>query len=210
AAHEAVAVALCWRLFDAAALAGVGHWALFALVDGGRPGRLAAALALLAVVAGSAPPVWRRQPPAVRLQLRRQLGSTSVVLCLALTATALGGLVVSGLAPGRDTPAGGVAALLLIPAGAVLAFRAWRQLTRRAVPVVRWIGYRVWMRLVARAAARATVAGAATPTEDGAGAAADAASPAAGAPSATGGVVGPASGVVSPAGDGRASAPARR
>ncbi|MER5338012.1 tetratricopeptide repeat protein [Micromonospora sp. NPDC002717] len=199
AAHEAVAVALCWRLFDAAALAGTSHWALFALVDGGRPERLAAAVALLAVVAGSALPVWRRQPPAVRLQLRRQLGSTSVVLCLALTATALGGLVVSGLAPARDTPAGGVAALLLMPAGAVFAFRAWRQLTRRAVPVVRWIGYRIWTRLVARATARATVAGAASATEG-------TASPAAGVAGPTAGTAG----VVSAADDGRASAPARR
>ncbi|MGW4497607.1 tetratricopeptide repeat protein [Micromonospora sp. NPDC004336] len=162
-AHEAVTAALCWRLFDAAALAGVGHWALFALVDAGRPGRLAVAAALLAVVAGAILPVWRRQPPAVRLQLRRQLGSASVVLCLALTTAALGGLVLSGLAPGRDTPAGGAAALLLLPAGAVLAFRAWRQLKRRAVPVVRWVGYRIWTRLVARANAPAPAATGAPP-----------------------------------------------
>lgn len=188
-AHEAVTAALCWRLFDAAALAGVGHWAVFALVDTGRPGRLAAAVALLAVVAGAVVPVWRRQPPAVRRQLRRQLGSTSVVLCLALTAAALGGLVVSGLAPGRDTPAGGMAALLLIPVGAVLAFRAWRQLTRRAVPVVRWVGYRIWTRLMARANAPAPAATGTPPP----------------AMTETAGA-----GAVNAAGDGRETAPARR
>lgn len=211
-AHEAVTAALCWRLFDAAALAGAGHWALFALVDAGRPVRLTVAVALVAVVAGAVPPVWRRQPPAVRLQLRRQLGSTSIVLCLALTGTALGGRVVNGLAPGRDTPAGGVAALLLIPAGAVLAFRAWRQLKRRAVPAVRWVGYRIWTRLVARANAKApavtgapptlpTEAGAASPASAGAVAViqASAVSP-----------EGTEAGAVSAAGDGRASAPTRR
>lgn len=198
-AHEAVAAALCWRLFDAAALAGVGHWALFALVDVGQPVRLAAAVVLLAVVAGSAPVVWRRQPPAVRHQLRRQLGTTSVVLCLALTAAAVGGLLVSGLAPGRDAPAGGVAALLLMPAGAVLAFRAWRQLTRRAVPVVRWVGYRIWTRLVARANAKVPAGTGAPPTAFPAGAEAGAVSP-----------EGPRADAASGTGDGRASAPARR
>ncbi|MGK5675884.1 tetratricopeptide repeat protein [Micromonospora sp. URMC 106] len=214
-AHEAVAAALCWRLFDAGALAGAGHWALFALVGGGQPVRLAAAVALLAVVAGAAPAVWRRQPPAVRRQLRRQLGTTSVVLCLALTAAALGGLLVSGLAPGRDTPAGGVAALLLMPAGAVLALRAWRQLTRRAVPVVRWVGYRIWTRLVARADAKVPAGTGAPPTASAPGAGAGAlgrAAAGAGAASPAGaetGAVSPA-GAGADTGDGRAWAPARR
>jgi hypothetical protein len=103
-----------------------------------------------------------------------------------------------------------VAALLLIPAGAVLAFRAWRQLKRRAVPVVRWVGYRIWTRLMARANAKAPAAAPPTASAEGAEA----------------GVVGPEGAAVSPEGagagavspadaasrtdDGRASAPARR
>ncbi|MEU6076991.1 tetratricopeptide repeat protein [Micromonospora sp. NPDC047074] len=164
-AYEAVAAAVCWRLFDAVTLAGVCHWALFAAVGAGPPARLGAAVAALAVVAGWALWAWRRQLPAVRSQLRRQLRSTSVVLCLLLTTAAFGALVVSGLAPEAESPAGGIAALLLLPTGAVLAFRAWRQLKRRALPAIRWAGYRVWTRLVARASQPA-LANTGTPRAD--------------------------------------------
>ncbi|PWU52217.1 hypothetical protein DLJ47_19560 [Micromonospora sp. S4605] len=158
AAHEAVAAALCWRLFDLLVLATLGHWALFtaiagALGDAGRPARLAAALAVPPLVAAVGVLAWRRQPAAVRWQLRRQFRSTSVVLCLLLTLTVAAGLVVGSRAP---VPG----ALLLAPGYAIFAFRAWRQLSRRAAPAVRWLGYRIWTRLAARTTVSTPGAGA--------------------------------------------------
>ncbi|TDC37948.1 tetratricopeptide repeat protein [Micromonospora sp. 15K316] len=149
--HAVTAAALWWRLFDAVALAAVAHWALFALLgDVGRDVRLAAALLVLPVLAGAALPTWRRQPAALRWQLRRQLGSRTVAVCLALTLLAVAGLLVNGFAPATESPAGGVAVLLLAPVCLVLAVRLSRQSARRARPALRWLGYRVWARLAAR------------------------------------------------------------
>lgn len=149
--HAVSAAALWWRLFDAVALAAVAHFVLFALLsDAGRPVRLATALLVLPVVAGSALLTWRRHPAAVRWQLRRQLGARSVAVCLALTLVAMVGLLLNGFAPAAESPAGGVSAVLLVPACLVLAVRLWRQLARRAGPAARWLGYQVWTRLAAR------------------------------------------------------------
>ncbi|RKN25661.1 tetratricopeptide repeat protein [Micromonospora musae] len=149
--HAVTAAALWWRLFDAVTLAAVAHWALFALLtDVGRPVRLGTALLVLPVLAAAALLNRRRQPAALRWQLRRQLGCRTVVVCLALTVLAAAGLLVNGLATATESPAGAVAGLLLGPAGLVLVVRLVRQLGRRAGPALRWLGYQVWTRLAAR------------------------------------------------------------
>ena len=151
-AHRVVALAGYWRLFDVAALAALVHWSLFALAEPTPRGvRLAAAGVVLAALAGLTALAWRRQPAPVRWQLRRRFRSAPALFSLLLTLTAVAALVVSGLAPVADSPVGGGSALLLAPAGVVLAFRAWRQLRRRSAPAVRWVGYRFWTRLVAHA-----------------------------------------------------------
>ncbi|WBB65083.1 tetratricopeptide repeat protein [Micromonospora sp. WMMD812] len=148
----AVSLALCWRLFDVVALAAVAHWVLFAAVGGtGRPVRLVAALLVLVAAAAWALRSWRRQPTAVRWQLRRHLNATSAVVCQLLTLVTAAGLVCGGLAPRTDSPAGAVGALLLLPGAVILAVRLWRQLKRRAAPTIRRLGYAIWTRLAARA-----------------------------------------------------------
>ncbi|MEE6259544.1 tetratricopeptide repeat protein [Plantactinospora sonchi] len=143
-AYEAIVAALCWRLFDVLALAGLALLVLFTLLgDGATPARLAVAVAVPLVVAGWAALTWRRQPSALRGQLRRQLRSTPVVVCLLLTLAVAAGLVLSAVVP---VPGG----LLLVPGYLVFAFRGWRQLQRRTGPAVRWLGYRIWSRLAAR------------------------------------------------------------
>ena len=149
--HAVVAAALWWRLFDVLALAAVAHVVLFAVVDAARPVRLATALLVPAAVAGWSLLTWRRQSSPVRWQLRRQLGARTVVVCLAFTAAALAGLLLNGIAPTTDSVLGALGVLLLAPACLVLALRLWRQLSRRAGPAIRWLGYRIWSRLAARA-----------------------------------------------------------
>lgn len=154
-AHEVVSLALGWRLFDVTALAALAYWSVFALVDpapgGVRPATAAVVLAGLAAAAGYA---WRQQPDPVRRQLRRWARTGAALPGLLLLVAALASLVAGGLASRLDSPAGGVSTLLLIPAGAVLAFRLWRQLRRRGGMLVRRAGYAVWARLAARSARR--------------------------------------------------------
>lgn len=159
-AHEAASLALGWRLFDLTALAALAHWAVFALVDPAPGGvRPAAAGVAAAAVAASAGYAWRRQPDPVRRQLRRWARTRSALPGLLFLLAALAALVVGGLAPALDSPAGGVSTLLLIPTAAVLAFRLWRQLRRRGALLVRRAGYAVWARLAARASTGRAPAG---------------------------------------------------
>ncbi|MFG2053702.1 tetratricopeptide repeat protein [Micromonospora sp. NPDC048930] len=150
-AHEVVSLALGWRLFDGTALAALAYWSAFALVDPAPGGvRPVAAGVVLAVLAGATGYAWRQQPEPVRHQLRRWARAAAAVPLLVLVVAAVASLVLGGLASRLESPAGGAATLLLLPVGAVLAFRAWRQLRRRAAVAVRRLGYALWARLAAR------------------------------------------------------------
>ncbi|MCW3815257.1 tetratricopeptide repeat protein [Micromonospora sp. DR5-3] len=150
-AHEVVSLALGWRLFDVTALAALAYWSVFALVDPAPGGvRPVAAGMVLMGLAGATGYVWRRQPDPVRQQLRRWARAAAAVPGLLLVLAALASLVLGGLAPAADSPAAGVAALLLLPVAAVLAFRLWRQLRRRSSVAIRRLGYAAWARLTAR------------------------------------------------------------
>ncbi|OKI42260.1 tetratricopeptide repeat protein [Micromonospora sp. CB01531] len=155
-AHEVVSLALGWRLFDVTALAALAYWSVFALVDpapgGARP--VTAGLVLVGL-AGATGYAWRRQPAPVRRQLRRWARAGAAVPGLLLVLAAVASLVLGALAPRLESPAGGVATLLLIPVGAVLAFRLWRQLRRRAGMAFRRLAYTIWPRPTPRTPAPA-------------------------------------------------------